>query len=689
MYLQELNTSIRKLDGIGPRRLKVFAERGVLTIADLLLYLPRRYEDRSTPRSLAEAGDQQVNTIAQVIRHEYFGSGKNRTLKLVISDGTQRAALVCFGRPFLAESYPPGSVLRLSAVFHYRYRELQTATFQIEPAPGECLGPPLGEQSSETAAFFRIVPVYPLSAGLSQHHVRAAVAQAIERWGTHLQEEIPPEIRAGLQLPEIATALRWIHQPSRLDHPELGRRRLAFHELLALQVAQRRLVEALHRARRPRRAQPHTLLNSVRQQLEFSLSSEQEHALTEIIDDLSGEQPMARLLHGEVGSGKTIVSLLSMLPRLELGQQTALLVPTELLARQQYETLRRYLEPQGVAVELALGNLSAAERRALYERIARGTARCVVGTHALLTPQLRFQALSYVVIDEQHRFGVAQRAALREKGSAPDLLLMTATPIPRTLALTLYNGLRVSQLRRRPPGCSPVTTHLARRSRRAEVYAHVADQLRRGGQAFVVCPRIDADENADQTSAESTAQELAAGYLSEFSIELIHGRLSEERKRATMQAFAEGRVQVLVSTTVLEVGVDIENAVVMVVEHADRFGLSALHQLRGRVGRGAKPGVAFLVYAEDLTEDAKHRLRVLHQEHNGFKIAERDLHIRGPGELGGFRQAGILRLRFSALERDLDLLEAGARVVPQVSQNAVLEQSLWGFLPFAQEERCV
>ncbi len=689
MYLHELTASVRKLDGIGPRRLKAFSERGVLTIADLLLYLPRRYEDRSTPRALADAATEPANTIAQIIRHEYFGSGRNRTLKLIISDGTQRAALVCFNRSFLADAYPPGTVVRLSAVFEYRYRELQTASFEMERAPDEPLGPPYEPQSPETEAFFRILPVYPLTAGLSQQHVRSALDQALKRWGTRIKDPGPAELCRKLQLPPLADALHAVHHPPSFSDAERGRRRFALHELLGLQVAQRRLVDRLHGEHRTPVAPPRGLLAVVQQRLPFSLSEEQQRVLDEIIADLGSARPMARLLHGEVGSGKTVVSLLSMVPRLEQGQQAAVLVPTELLARQQHATLRRHLEPHGITVELAVGNLAPAERKALYSRIADGTAQCIVGTHALISPQVTFSSLSYVVIDEQHRFGVAQRAALRDKGVAPDLLLMTATPIPRTLALTLYNGLQISQLRHRPPGRATVTTHLARCSRRAEVYTNVAARLRHGGQAFVVCPRIDPDGNAEQASAESTAAELAGSFLSGFSIGLIHGRLPEERKRETMQAFSEGRMQVLVSTTVLEVGVDVENAVAIVVEHAELFGLSALHQLRGRVGRGLKPGVAFLVYDENLTEEAKQRLRVLHREHDGFRIAEHDLKIRGPGELGGVRQAGILRLRFTVLERDLDLLEAGSPAVEQVRAGSPLDQSLVPFLPFDQEDACV
>jgi len=689
VYLHELSSSIRKLEGVGPKRLKAFAERGVLTIADLLLYLPRRYEDRSSPRALADAAGEPANTVAEIIKHEYFGRGRNRTLKLIISDGTQRASLVCFGRAFLADSYPPGSTIRVSAVFQYRYRELQAAKFEIEPAPGETVGPPRGRRSRESALFFRIVPVYPLSSGLSQHHVRSAVAQALDRWGHNIQDEVPEALRRAVGVPPASEALEAIHRPEGFEAAERGRRRFALQELLALQFAQRRLVAALHETERSPRAQPRGMLEALLTQLPFALSEEQRNVLDEILNDLASPRPMARLLHGEVGSGKTVVSLLSMAPRLELGEQTAVLVPTELLARQQYETLRRLLEPHGVRVELAVGKLTTTERRALHERIADGTAHCVVGTHAVITPQVQFHALSYVVIDEQHRFGVAQRAALREKGSAPDVLLMTATPIPRTLALTLYNGLEISQLRDRPPGRSMVTTHLARRARRSEVYAHVASSLREGGQAFVVCPRIETDENGESASAEETAEELAGGYLAEFSIGLIHGRLSEEQKRSTMRAFTEGRIQVLVSTTVLEVGVDVENAVAIVIEHADRFGLSALHQLRGRVGRGRKPGVAFLIYGDELTEDAKQRLRVLHQEQDGFSIAEHDLKIRGPGELSGVRQAGMLRLRFTELERDLDLLEHTAKAVGSVSNYPELERSLLEFRPFTKEETCV
>ncbi|TVR30183.1 MAG: ATP-dependent DNA helicase RecG [Spirochaetaceae bacterium] len=646
MFLAELDQSVQKLKGVGPAAARAMNRLGIGTQRDLLLHLPRAYEDRVTPVTIAESlAGIACNTVAEVIAHDYIGAGPQKTLKVYVRDNSATGALACFGRNFLASRLRPGARIRLAAQFAYRYGEPQTSAFEFEPADGP------------QQLFGRILAVYPLSEGLSQALLRSALQQALHASARHLEDALPADLRGRRGMPNIAATLQQIHQPDTLAQAEAARRALAYEELFMLQLRLRSRVLAGSRTTRPARLLPQTLQQRATAGLPFQLTADQQTVLQEIRADMQSGRPMARLLQGEVGSGKTLVAFVSALAPIEAGGQAVLMAPTELLARQHAENAAGLLQPLGVRVVLLTGSVPLRARTPLLEAVAAGEADLVVGTHAVFSESTRFHDLRYVIVDEQHRFGVVQRAAVLHKGHNPDLLLMTATPIPRTLALTLFGDMETSTIRNLPPGRKPIQTHLARMSNEQKVYAHVRGELEAGRQAYFVYPLIDPNDRSELRNAETMFERLRDQVFANFSVGLVHSRVPDAEKRQRMAAFQANQLQVLVATSVIEVGVDVPNASCMVVEHAERFGLAALHQLRGRVGRSDLQSWAFFVYADDLSEEAKQRLRILHQTGDGFAIAEEDLRIRGPGDLAGLRQSGFLRLHAADLNRDGDLLE--------------------------------
>ncbi len=647
MHVAEVTQPVTDLPGVGPTRSEDLARLGITTIGDLLLHVPREYEDRSTPVPLARAQpDRPVNTVAQVVAHSYIGGGPRRTLKVHIRDETGIGVLVCFGRNFLARSLAEGKTIRVYGQFSRRYGDLQATAFEFEDAEA----PP--------RKFGIILPVYPLAGRLTQHDLRRAVTAAVKRYGRNVTQELPDSLVRRRDLLPTAQALEAVHLPASLDEPRKGLRTLVYLELFFLQLAIGIRSAERHRSSRPARTLPHVLADRLVETLPFSLTTDQKRVMEEIKSDLEAGIPMARLLQGEVGSGKTIVALLSALMIVEAGHQVALMAPTELLARQHADATARLFATTTLDVSVALlsGTVPASTRRPLIDAIASGAVDLVIGTHAVFTPDVAFRNLQYVIIDEQHRFGVLQRAALLQKARRPDLLLMTATPIPRTLALTVFGDMKVSSIREMPSGRLPVETHLARHGNEAKVYEFVRRELAAGRQAYFVYPRIDDTGALALRDAESMWQTLQEEVYPGFSVGLVHSRVADEEKRRTMEQFRRGELQVLVATSVVEVGVDVPNATCMVVEHAERFGLAALHQLRGRVGRGTHQSYCFLVYAEELTDAAKERLKVLHLTTDGFEIAEEDLRIRGPGDIAGTQQAGYLRLRIADLARDMGVM---------------------------------
>lgn len=683
MYSLPLGDSLRNralttLPGIGRSRAERLQRLGITTLEDLLLHLPRSYQDRSRFSPLTEAlrkGEGLV--LVRVLKHEYFPFRRERVLKIIVHDETSAAALVCFGRNFLADLAPPGAEVRLWGNFALRRGEIQSSSFEIEP-------------HHHDRPLAGIIPVYPLTEGISQTVLRRALAGALAQTLPELGEDLPDRVRQRARGMTCAAALQAVHRPRTLEEARQGQDRLIFGELFLFQKELALETLARRRARQVRRGTPErTLTEPVLEGLPYRLTPDQARVLEEIRQDLRRPWPMARLLQGDVGCGKTLVALLAACAALEQGRQVALMVPTELLARQHEKTARTLLAPAGITVRLVLGGLAKAEKEALTEDLARGEVDLAVGTHALLSETCTFSSLGLVIIDEQHRFGVRQRELLARRGDHPDLLMMSATPIPRSLALTAFGDMEISTIHHLPPGRSPVVTHLARIGNEERVYRFLRRQLDAGHQAYLVYPAIGEGEGEPGTLRNATAMEARlARELAPHRVGLVHSRLSEEERTTRMERFASGELAALVATSVVEVGVDVPNATVMVIEQAERFGLASLHQLRGRVGRGPARSYCILVYQEPLTEEARQRLKVLYTSTDGFVIAEEDLRIRGPGDLPGespgLHQSGFLAFRLADIRRDMAIMTRARQAVREELEKL---QELEEKLPPAGETR--
>lgn len=647
MFLCELGQPVARLAGVGPAKAADLGRLGVTNVAELLLHVPRDWEDRSTTVAFREAADgTPANTVATVVAHDYVGPVHRSTLKIYLKDETTVAALVCFGRNFLANKFPVGTHVRVYAPMQHRFGELQATAFDLE------------DPNAAHSWFGRVLPIYALAGRLTQTDVRKFTAAAVAGYGRDLSEELPEPLLARRDVLATRDALAAVHQPTTVEEARAGRDGIIYRELFFLQLGIAQRTVARRRQRRSAAALPSRFLEQLHSSLPFTPTGDQELAVQEIIDDLSSQVPMARLLQGDVGSGKTLVALLTAMPVIEAGYQVVLMAPTELLAQQHADNLAALIERAGLQVTVALltGSVTGEARARLEEAVSTGAADLVVGTHAVFTERTQFRNLRYVIVDEQHRFGVQQRSALLRKSRLPDLLLMTATPIPRTLALTVFGDMSVTTITTMPPGRKPVRTHLAKMSNEMKVYEYVRREIESGRQAYFIYPLIDRSSSLELKDAETTFRRLSSEVFPDNTLGLLHSRIPEAEKREIMEHFRDGSIQILVATSVVEVGVDVANATCMVVEHAERFGLAALHQLRGRVGRGEHQSYCFLVYDESLTEEAKERLKVMLEESDGFRIAEEDLRIRGPGDIAGVQQAGYLRLRVADLARDMAVM---------------------------------
>jgi len=653
VLLGELTVSVSRLKGAGPAAVRDLGKLGIVTVAHLLEHLPRDHVNRREEVTLhqALAAGRPANTVARVVLHSHFGSGRGTTLKLHLQDRENTAVeLPCFNRPFLEKSWPVGAWVWIYGVPEPKYGTLQMAAFDLDvPPAGWEPGGPLGTGGA-------MVPLYPLAGTLNHASVAKLVHQAWHDYVPEpLDDELPPDYARQHRLLPLDQALRTLHRPESPAALTEARRTWVHRELFHLQTAVLRRPSVTQGPLRASGPLPKTVRKHFLERLPFALTADQRTVVAEIDADLESDRPMARLLQGDVGSGKTLVAFLSALPLIEAGHQCALMAPTELLALQHAENAAKLLDPLGVKIAFLSGNLKAAGRGLLLKELAEGRIDFVVGTHALFSEGVTFRSLRYVIIDEQHRFGVVQRQALTRKGESPDLLLMSATPIPRTLALTAFGDLKTSTIRTMPQGRKPIVTHTNKMVHQQKVYDFVASELRAGRQAYFVYPLIEASEALDLKDAETMAGQLATAFEG-YRVGLIHSRLDDEEKRAVMDDFARGRTAVLVATSVVEVGVDVANATCIVIEHAERFGLSALHQLRGRVGRSDLQSYCFLVYGENLTDDGKTRIRVMMETTDGFKIAEEDLKMRGPGDIAGMKQSGYLKFKAADLGRDLDVL---------------------------------
>ena len=648
-----LETSVQYLKGVGPRRAALLKSVGVETVEDVLNYIPRRYLDRSSITSIAKLKPNIQTTVVGRVETFGFQKGKAPRFVVIISDETGFLHCIWFrGLEYLPKVFHVGDTVMVSgAVTLFHGKQIIHPEFEI-----------LSGADHDLIHTGRVVPLYPCTADLKRARLdsrgmRRIVKLALDRLVSTIPETLPHSVLKRYRLMPRAQAYQNVHFPEDMDAAHQARRRLAFEELFSLELSL-----ALRRSRRRQKLngiifeKADGLIRGLLEELSFQLTPAQKKVLREIRADMKSKRQMNRLLQGDVGSGKTIVALITMLIAVENGYQAAFMAPTEILAEQHHLTLQGLLEKMGVQVTLLVGGMKKSLRGKATHSIESGRAQVVIGTHALIQERVNFDRLGLVVIDEQHRFGVMQRAALRRKGICPDVLVMTATPIPRSLAMTIYGDLDVSVLDQLPPGRMPVRTRWYDDRKREEIYRFLDDQMRQGRQVYVVCPLVEQSEKLDLKAAKEMAQRLAKEVFPQWRVALIHGRMPSAEKERVMQAFSQQQIDLLVSTTVVEVGVDVPNASAMLIEHADRYGLSQLHQLRGRVGRGEHQAYCLLLANYPLSQDAKLRLRSICQTNDGFRIAEADLRMRGPGEIFGTRQHGLPELKVADLIEDVSLL---------------------------------
>ncbi len=646
-----LDTPVTYLKGVGPARAEALRKLGIITAGDLLFHVPHRYEDASTvaPIKSLEPG-MHGTVIGTVISKGVIPTRKGlRIFQAVLRDETGMIEVSWPGQPFLDRTISKGDVLLVTGnVRFFHGRQLQ---------PREYIN--LGDDENATAEG-RVLSVYPATEGLSFKVIRSIVDAHLDALLPLVTEYLPRDVLATSGTPGIRDALRMVHRPSSIAEAMAGRARLAFEELFFVQLLQQRAKE-LSREKRAgiTFVNKRELTTKLRENLPFQLTGAQTQAIREIFADMCSDRRMQRLLQGDVGSGKTIVAVFAALLAIENGYQAAIMAPTELLAEQHTRTMTRLLEPLGVSPILLTGSLPARDRKVIANRLASYEPALVVGTHALVQQATEFSKLGFAAIDEQHRFGVEQRKALGAKGESPDVLLMSATPIPRSLALTLYGDLDLSMLDERPPGRHPIMTALRRESGRARVFQFIDRQIEQGRQAYVVYPVIEESEKTDLKAATTMFEMLASGPFANRRVALLHGRIPATEKDDIMRRFRDREIDVLVATTVIEVGIDVANATVMLIEHPERFGLSQLHQLRGRVGRGADE--SFCILLGDVSPEVADRLQIFVKTEDGFEIAREDLRMRGMGDLFGERQSGVPTFRIADPLRDEELNENARR----------------------------
>jgi ATP-dependent DNA helicase RecG len=642
---QRLEEGVRALPGVGPALEKRLAKLGLRRVRDMLEHRPRRYEAPVAERRIADLFGEEEVAIAGTVRSVSVRRPRRRLsiVQAVVADESDHVRAIWFNQAWLAEKLAPGTAVRLRG--QLKRGEFHVRSYDLDG-------------DSATADF---APVYPAIDEVNVKRLRALGEAALER-ARDVVDPLPAELKERAGLPLKADALWALHRPGSLDEAERGRRRLAFDELLVLQLGLVRRGREREGVTATALDPPGDLVSRYRDVLPFSLTADQERAIAELDADLARPRPMERLLQGDVGSGKTVVALYALLRAVESGHQGALMAPTETLAEQHFLTLDPWCGELGVRLVLLTSSLPAREHAAARQAIAAGEAQIAVGTHALIQEELSFADLAVAVVDEQHRFGVEQRRAITGE-RAPHVLHMTATPIPRTLALTVYGDLAVSEIANPPAGRKPIVTRWIPEERASEAYRRLRRLLDEGRQAYVVCPLIEESETSRARAAEAEAERLGHAELRGYRVACLHGRLRPGERRELMGLFKAGELDVLVSTTVIEVGVDVPNATVMIVQEADRFGLAQLHQLRGRVGRGAEQSYTLLVSRakEELTDGARARLEALVATNDGFELAEVDLEIRGEGQLLGTRQSGLSDLRFTRLRADRLLLEAARR----------------------------
>lgn len=653
-----LATPVEFVRGVGPLRAELLHRLDVRTAADLIFFFPRDYEDLTDRRDIAALDDEHIQTIrGQVVEIDSRSSGFGKSIVgVLVRQGNDFLRALWFNQPFMRDKFHEGQFVLLSAKPRKKGGRWEMSHPRVTWLDG-----------AEDQPEMRLLPLYPLTEGLSQYQVRNMVASAVEQFGHVLEEVFSSELLARYNLMPLAEAIPAIHSPQDAEQLERARRRFVFQELFVLQLA---VVARRWQQQIGFRAPPLEATADIHARIQrlfpFEWTAGQRAAIAEVAADLASDAPMNRLLQGDVGSGKTVVAVYAMLACVARGYQAALMAPTEILARQHAATLASLLRASRVRYLLLVGGLTAKERTAALQQIAAGEIDLVIGTHAIVQEDVQFAKLGLVVIDEQHKFGVRQRAALRQGDQSPHYLVMTATPIPRTISMTLFGDLDVTTLREMPPGRQEVRTYVVGPAEHARWWQFVRGKLQAGRQAYVVAPLVDESESIAAASVAALFERLTNGELAAFRVGIIHGRMTADEKEEAMAAFRAGRTQVLVSTSVIEVGVDVPNACIMVIDSPERFGLAQLHQLRGRVGRGKLAGFCGVLVGDELSEPARARLDAFAATSDGFQLAEMDFALRGPGDLFGTQQHGLPPLRIADLRRDQTILEEARRDAQQL-----------------------
>ncbi len=653
-----IEKSVRYLKGIGPKREEAFKKFGIETLADLFYFFPRRHEDRSQfkPIRSIRIGDYAV-IDAKVIDKAIRPLKSFRLFELFVEDDSAQIACVWFNQPYLMNTFQEGDRVILSGKVEFRGKlQLTNPEYEI-----------LREEDADIIHAGRIVPVYPLTEGLAQRSLRMSMKELVDHYSEYVTEFLPAEFLEHYKLMELQKALRQIHFPESQALLDQAKFRLIFDELFLFELALLRDVALL---KKEERSVPlkngQAILEEFTKGLPFTLTVGQSEVMNDIVKDVSRPIPMTRLLQGEVGSGKTVCAMFLALLAAKSGLQAAFLAPTEILAEQQFEVIQNELAKFKIKVALLTGSVAPDKKQGIYEAVKTGEVDIVVGTHAVLQEDLKFKQLGVVIIDEQHKFGVRQRNALLAYEPRPHLLVMTATPIPRTLGLTLFGDLDLSSIHTLPAGRKPVKTFWVSKQKEEDVWRFVAERIKQGKKAYIICPRIEDNENGSIESAEELYKRLAKKTFKEFNVRLIHGQLDKKEQEKVMRQFKNGSTQILVATSVVEVGIHNPDATVMVIEDAERFGLAQLHQMRGRVGRGSDESFCFLI-GDPKNDESRKRLRILTKTNDGFQIAEEDLKLRGPGDFMGTRQSGLPLFRMAEFPRDFQIMvrarEAAAQIV--------------------------
>lgn len=654
MFIRNFSQKITTLKGVGNAAKESYNSLAVNTCGDLLLLTPRDRDDRTKLINLENlppffSESIQINTFVYIKNHSFFGafSKNGKTLKITVESyfGNRKLNLLCFGRNFLQKMIKIDKLYYINATVYSHNGDLQSSSFELFE---------IKDINNPPYPFGQILPLYPLKGSLTQNLVKKNMIEVLSKQ-IHFEDEIPQYIMKELKLMPFDKAIRAYHFPNSKEQLNIARKTLAFSELFYMQIIARKDI-SIHASKERIKSVPTPLELELISKLSFKLTNDQIKALKEIRFDLDKKAAMNRMLQGDVGAGKTLVAWASTLHEISKKHQVAFMAPTELLANQHAQNAAELLEPLGIKIALLTGSVSKKQRKPILEGLINGEIDLLIGTHALFSDNVEFKNLKYIIIDEQHRFGVNQREKLLEKGINPNILMMSATPIPRSLALTVFGDLSISTIKTLPEGRKPITTHLVSEKSRKRMYKAIGVEFKRGHQAYFVYPRIDDSGPQELRDVTNMFEYLKKEYPNVPSA-LLHSKIDDEEKIQILTKFKKGDIKYIVSTSVIEVGIDVANATCIIIEHADIFGLSALHQLRGRVGRSSIQSYCFLVFSDTISDIGKERLKVMRETNDGFIIAEKDLTLRGPGDILGVKQSGFIRLHFASLVNDLEMIK--------------------------------